>query len=452
MSDLSIPPAVSSSPTAVVRTVAAPPHVPITPKQIAPAGDQLKLSTPEGAAPSVRFFFFSDAHSNQPVLNKFLAAATQERPDLVIDGGDFLHDGTAPEFKRALDQRAALPMPVHMVTGNHDAELRGPFPPDGAPHIPDFQSFDHKGVHFILIDNHDETLTDAQFKQLEADLESNKGKPTVVSMHVPPLFTKERATVKLIKNLPLHFASPQMTDEAQIKRFTDLMSKHQVKAVLSGHTHEADEIVKDGVRYLVAGSSGGLTPGAQIPNEYLDIALEGNDLKVERKQLDPGSAHLGEHLLRAGRFYHDLNTFNHRELGWDTSYVPSANIELRTGTKHTTRNGESNTALTGTLQAERVNPSGSGAAFAAVTVAAGLREQTLQLGAGYKHHVLGNYNKGVYVSGSVAGNAGLIQGDATAGVGAKAAIGGAWKNVTVEAGHEWATNYRATTLTVGYRF
>jgi predicted phosphodiesterase len=210
------PPTPPPPPSTVATPTAASPQATHQPNAPQAARDQLKLSNAEGTAPSVRFFFFSDAHSNQPILNKFLDAATQEHPDLVIDGGDFLHDGTAPEFKRALDQRAALPMPVHRVTGNHDAELRGPYPPEGAPHTPDFQSFDHKGVHFILIDNHDETLTEEQFRKLEADLAQNQGKPTVVSMHVPPLFTKERAAVKLLKNLPLHFASPKMTDEAQI--------------------------------------------------------------------------------------------------------------------------------------------------------------------------------------------------------------------------------------------
>jgi len=416
------------------------------------AGDQHQhTEAAEGNSPAVRFFFMSDSHSRPRLVEKLARISQTEQPDLIIDGGDFMHDGTEPEMKRAYAIREKFAAPVYMVTGNHDSHLRGPYtePP---PEIPPFQSFDHKGVHFILLDNEEEVLSEEQFQLLEADLKANAGKPTIVAMHVPAKLSQEPLTVKLGKLLPLNFASPVMTDPAQVERFHQLMSDHGVKAVLAGHTHFPDEVLEDGVRYVTVSSSGGLNPKPGIPKEFLDIRVENGEIEIQRVELQAGQGVVG-YVAEALDFYRSLNDFNHSQLGWNDFY-PSANLGYSAGLRHVSTDRGSSVAATVGGMAERLMGE-KGSVFASVGVSAGTGthwDLGLQTGLGYKHAVIGDYNRGTYVSGAVTGNAGYLHGQASAGVGFKAAVGAQYKNLTLELGQEWSTNYKAQSLTAGFRF
>lgn len=397
---------------------------------------------------SLRFFFLSDTHSRVNLLEKFIALANQEQPDLIVDVGDAVHDGTEPEIERAYAMRRELSSPIYMATGNHDAHLRGPFsaPP---PQIPPVQSFDAKGVHFILLDNEDETLSEEQFQQLEADLKAHRGQPIFVAMHVPPKLSHEPLSVAVGKHLPLHFATPHMRDPAQVERFHTLMKDYGVKAVLAGHTHFPDEVDLDGVRYITASSSGGLNPRPGLAKEFLELRLEAGQLEVTRRPLSPASSVAG-YAAEAFDFYADLNRFNHQQLGWN--YFPSANVGGLAGVRRVSTDRGESFAPTAGVQFERLSPAGKGSVFGSLSVSAAPNDAGAQLGIGYRQAVLGDYNRGLFVSGTVTGNAGYLQGQATAGVGLKAGVGAEYHHFTLELGQEWATNYSAQTLTAGYRF
>lgn len=415
------------------------------------APDALTQDNASGTVPAqgMRFFFIADNHSRPGMYQQFVAVANSEDPDLVVEGGDFVHDGTEPEIQRAYALRKQLESPLYMVTGNHDAELRGPFkePP---PQIPPFQSFDTKGVHFILLDNENETLSEDQFKQLEADLKANKGKPTFLAMHVPPKLSKEPLTVKLGKKIPMNFASPLMRNPKQVERLHNLMKEYGVKAVLAGHTHFGDEVTEDGVRYIVAGSSGGLNPSPGEQKEFLDIRVDGEQVDVKRRQLAPAN-NVISYAAEAFTFYQDLNRYNHSQLGWKDFY-PTGNVTYSGGMRYVTTDRGTSLAATAGAGFERIGPSGKGAAFGALSVSAGPRDLGVQLGLGYRHALVGDYNRGFFVSGTATGNAGYLHGQGTAGVGIRAGIGGQYDNFTLELGQEFATNYSAQTLTAGYRF
>lgn len=426
-----------------------------TPAPTTVPSDQHQKQLPTGSVPAqgLRFFFFSDNHSRPQELDDLRWKTQIERPDLVIDGGDWVHDGTEPEIQRAMNTRRAFPVPVHMVTGNHDAHLRGPFK-EAPPEIPPFQSFDVKGVHFILLDNKDETLSEEQFQKLEADLRANQGKPVIVAMHVPAKLSQEPLTVKLGKVLPLHFASPVMRDKAQVERFHRLMDQFDVAAVLAGHTHYPDEVVQDGVRYLTVGSSGGLSPQPRLDKEYLDIQVQNGQLDVKRVKLAEGKG-VFSYAAESFDFYRDLNDFNHQALGWKDFY-PSANVGYQAGFRRVVTGKGDSVAATASVQAERLmDDQGKGVAFAALGVSAGSGDQWdigLQGALGYKRSVYGDYNRGVYLSGAATANAGYLHGAASAGVGVRAGLGLQYQNWTLELGQEWATNYKAQNLTLGFRF
>ncbi len=117
---------------------------------------------------STRDFSFaciSDAHLQQIRGRQFVARQEQAlqravseinqmspRPDFVVFGGDLAQFGSRAELDHGADILSRLRSPLHMVMGEHDYYLdlgerwRSLF---GEPSY----SFDHKGVHFIVLNS-----------------------------------------------------------------------------------------------------------------------------------------------------------------------------------------------------------------------------------------------------------------------------------------------------------
>ncbi len=125
------------------------------------------------------FVFFTDVHVQPESGGKegFLAAIEKMnslKPDFALGGGDYVMDALGADEKRAVELydlyaecAKTFAMPVHLVMGNH--EVFGPYVPDKVPvNHPEwgkemfkkrlgggatYRSFDHKGVHFVLLDS-----------------------------------------------------------------------------------------------------------------------------------------------------------------------------------------------------------------------------------------------------------------------------------------------------------
>lgn len=110
--------------------------------------------------PAFRFAYISDTHLYERTLNeRFVKAAMRAvedvnaldpQPDFVLFGGDLAQLGKPGELELGKQILAELKAPVKMIVGEHDwfldmgdkwKELFGP---------PQY-SFDHKGVHFIVL-------------------------------------------------------------------------------------------------------------------------------------------------------------------------------------------------------------------------------------------------------------------------------------------------------------
>ena len=405
---------------------------------------------PKTQADPLRFFFFADTHAGFKLTDAFIKEANKQKPDLLVDGGDIVEEGTEPEYKKAYADRAKLESPLAMVTGNHDVLRRGPFsaPP---PQLPEFQSFDRKGVHFILLDNNTETLSEDQFLRLKLDLEANKAKATIVAMHVPPFVDQEFGVVRFRKLIPFNSANPAMKDKDQVERFKGLMKEYGVSAVLSGHTHAGSACERDGTKYITVGAVGGKTPGPGIQHEYLDLTVRGRDVQFKRVPLDNPSKNPLAYVFGVGNYIARKNSFNHAALGWD-EYIPNTSAEARIGVRsQTTRRGESTaTVLQGEIEVN-TDPQGKNAWFGEGSIGIGSKDLSVDAGAGYKRR-FGSYNRGAYVSGAATANAGFVVDRPTAGVGVKLGVGYEVKNWTFGISHERATNRQATTATVGWRF
>jgi predicted phosphodiesterase len=398
-----------------------------------------------------RIFFITDAHSRHDMVARFIEAANHHRPDLVLDGGDMVHDGTATEFRRALAERARLDMPWHFAPGNHDVILRGPFPPGTLPPLPAFQTFEQGGIRFILLDNSDGLLTESQFQQLDAELAARPGTRAIVVMHVPAFMDREPTLVRLRHLLPFPLASPVMRDADQAERFMAMMRTHRVLAVLAGHTHAFNHTVRDGVHYIIGGALGGLTPATRIGNEYTEIVVEDRSLSVTRTRIAEPAGHPVAFLAGAFRFYVDLNRFNHAGQGWN--YIPSASVQLRAAVVRSQAGGEETTALLTTAAFERVlGPRGRHSFIAETGVAAGSREVAVHLAGGGRIRPVGDFNRNLFIGAAATGGAGARAGRLAAGLGAELGAGVEWRHFTLEASVHRATHRRATRLTLGHRF
>lgn len=129
-------------------------------------------------------------------LPKAIAAvnALPRQPDFIVFTGDLTHTTDDPEERRRRmgefkGVAAALKVPtVHFMPGEHDASLdRGAAFQEyfGATHY----TFDHKGIHFIVLDNVSDPgarVGSEQLEWLKADLErQDKDAPIVLFTHRP---------------------------------------------------------------------------------------------------------------------------------------------------------------------------------------------------------------------------------------------------------------------------
>lgn len=235
-----------------------------------------------------RIGFVTDAHarfskncndiipkSKKPMVHFVSKMNNEFKPDVVIDGGDFI-DGTKRFGQQSINDFLKfekifkkLTMPSYHVFGNH--ELRGMTREtwiDLNSYKKTYYYFDTDRLRIIVLDstlipNFDEinSLKDAAFnKQLDwlnALLEKSSGFRTVIFIHHPPL-----------KKL-----NPKLSAE-KLASLTDLFSKFGVRAVFSGHVEIPYYENKNGVDYFVVpGFFRSEAKGVIFYNSFAEVTL-----------------------------------------------------------------------------------------------------------------------------------------------------------------------------------
>ena len=113
-----------------------------------------------------------------------------------------------------------------------------------------YHSFDYENTHFILLSTdypEKHSIDDAQLAWLNTDLNETDKSNIIVISHVPPVnFFKESAK-------KCHDMS---CSEIQRDKLINILKKHQVDLVLSGHEHVFDHKIVDGIDFVIAGNSG----------------------------------------------------------------------------------------------------------------------------------------------------------------------------------------------------
>ena len=230
------------------------------------------------------FIFFTDAHI-EPELNakKGCEMAFQKlrssKRDFVIQGGDHVYDTMNVSKERATSiydlytkTEQDLGVKVYHTCGNHDCFGISSKGKTGQgdklygkkmfeEHFGQlYYSFDHKGVHFVVLDSIDPLpggqgyrgfIDDAQMTWLTADLAKLPvGTPVIVSIHIP-LVTAIQAYLPVA---PDHsFSRTIGNSDAVLKLF----ERYNVIGVLQGHTHIWEQIVWHNIPYMTGGAVSG---------------------------------------------------------------------------------------------------------------------------------------------------------------------------------------------------
>jgi 3',5'-cyclic AMP phosphodiesterase CpdA len=232
------------------------------------AGSVLPMSLVElafaDAKQNFTFAYISDSHIQQIKGNQFvrnwdrgLMRAVAEtnlldpKPDFVLYGGDIAQLGSKPEIDHGLELLSALRYPVHYALGEHDYYLDlGEYWESQLG--PQWYSFDHKGVHFIVLNSIltyqdwiDKWPTAEQRMATMAGLDNPNGSPFMVGGEQRAWLADDLSKVSLETPIVVLSHSPLQkifrnwnfwTEDAD--QVQALLRPFEKVSVLYGHVHQ----------------------------------------------------------------------------------------------------------------------------------------------------------------------------------------------------------------------
>jgi len=159
---------------------------------------------------------------------------TKVQPDFTIVTGDITDHGTPEQYELYKKDKTLFTNPVYTTPGNHDVRWwNSNGKNDFKNRIgPLYQSFDHKGVHFVLLDSTvnlelDGKINKAQLEWLKADLNTiPKEMPVILFAHHP---------FKINNNVTARH------------ELLNAVKENNVIAYMSGHLHYYGNVIEDGV-------------------------------------------------------------------------------------------------------------------------------------------------------------------------------------------------------------
>lgn len=249
--------------------------------------------------------------------------ALHPRPDFILTGGDLAFDGLytdKADFEKNIrlyaEITASAGLPVYHCMGNHDclgwsARRKVPLtdPELGKKMIMNrlgweksYYSFDHGGWHFVVLDSmypietkdgpeSEPRIGKEQLEWLGRDLGAAAGRPTVAVTHVAAF-----CNIGQINGDPAYKSMDGHMVLWDTKDLRTVLERHQVKALLQGHSHRTEEFRFNDVWYLTSpGASGAWWAGSWTGSEpgYTVFHCKGSELTWEHKtfgwqpRLDP---------------------------------------------------------------------------------------------------------------------------------------------------------------------
>jgi Icc protein len=155
----------------------------------------------------------------------------------VLVSGDLTEHAAPEEYERVSALLAPLPMPVHVLAGNHDDRdaMRAALPPAQPIEVGAPQRYAVRcgALRLVACDTaqpgrDDGRLDDEQRTWLERELAADTGTPTIVAMHHPPILVGMPA----LDRIGMH-----EDDRRALGRLLDRFA--HVLRVVTGHVHLA---------------------------------------------------------------------------------------------------------------------------------------------------------------------------------------------------------------------
>jgi predicted phosphodiesterase len=240
-----------------------------------------------------RLAVYGDNQTYVPLHEKVVKGIVQEKPDIVVSVGDVVTNGhNYEEWNREFLVPAHSLMcstPLYAAIGNHERNAHWFYDYFSFPAPENYYSFDYGNTHFIVLDTNTYTpfqAGSAQYQWLENDLRSERARNAtwvLVFCHQPPFCEG--------------WDSPLYDGEWDIRdALVPLFEKHGVDMVFSGHAHNYEHGMLNGVTYIVTGGGGGALDHHEQDwfhmTQYADchhfciVDIDGRTLRFQAKQPD----------------------------------------------------------------------------------------------------------------------------------------------------------------------
>ncbi len=198
-----------------------------------------------------RFWIFRKLFNESAVFTKHLHSLRNLPLDFVFQLGDMVSRGTSENYLKFFQTLSMTPppMPYLTVIGNHDRSK-----PNGKSHSRLYRSlfgsktnyfFDRGPVRLIILDSSRAKITRAQLRWLNLTLNTPLKK--IVLTHMPPM------GLRFWNDLPISCRGGFVRGS---KAFIEIMAKHKVERVYTGHIHAFAVCDHGGVRYVLTGGGG----------------------------------------------------------------------------------------------------------------------------------------------------------------------------------------------------
>ena len=268
------------------------------------------------------FVFMSDIHYTQKFdaprgFSMLVDTLNKLNPDLVMVGGDIIYDALRVKEKELigntrsyLEQASRIKAPLHYAVGNHEifelyqkeADTNGAL--YGKRYYEKYfgkryYSFDHKGWHFMVLDNIFITpdrkyigkIDSVQLQWIREDLKLVSAQtPIVIMMHVPLITTLSQWYGGGIN------ANDDKVAAVDSHRLLRLFESKNLRLVLQGHLHYFEALnVLNKTTFITAPSVSGKwwrSKQHNVEEGFIKINVDGD--KLDYEYIDYGWEALGD--------------------------------------------------------------------------------------------------------------------------------------------------------------